>query len=96
MQIDTAEAAQMIVAEVTGGMPAGGGGEGAAAAAVPAELMSAINARDFCGIWVQAKPILQLVANLGVLIPGVGAVAGTVLRGLIQIGDQIYSAQCGK
>ncbi len=57
----------------------------ATAGAVPA---------DFCKLWPQAKPILELLSGIAVLIPGLGAAAGGILRGLIALGDQIAKDIC--
>ena len=51
-------------------------------AAAPAALVPA----DFCALWKQAKPVLELAATILAFIAP--PVAGT-LRGLIKIGDQI-------
>jgi hypothetical protein len=52
--------------------------------------------KDFCTIWPQAKPILELLAGIVILIPGMGQVAAGVLRGLIAVGEQIASEVCKK
>ena len=49
---------------------------------------------DFCEIWPKAKPILELLAGIAIIIPGAGATAGGVLQGLIKVGDQISSEVC--
>lgn len=49
---------------------------------------------DFCSIWPKAKPILELLAGIAILIPGVGAAAGAVLKGLISVGDKIAEEIC--
>lgn len=84
MPIDAKVAAKTIESAVTG-VPA------AAAAATAA----AIAPGDFCNLWKQAKPILEVVSGVVILIPGLGAIAGGVLKGLIKIGDQIAAEVCG-
>ena len=55
--------------------------------AAPTSLKAAaIAPADFCGLWKQAKPVLETAATI--LTFFAPAVAGT-LRGLIKIGDQI-------
>jgi hypothetical protein len=49
---------------------------------------------SFCSIWVQAKPVLELVSGIVTWIPGAGVTAGAVLAGLIKIGDQISAEVC--
>ena len=49
---------------------------------------------DFCTIWPKAKPVLELVAGVVILIPGAGTSAGAVLQGLIKVGDQISAEVC--
>jgi hypothetical protein len=87
MPLDAKKLAGDIVTEVGAAQKATGS---ATAAAAPAA-----GAGDFCGIWVKAKPILELLGGLAILIPGVGVTAGGVLRGLIKIGDQLSSELCG-
>ena len=60
---------------------------GAAAMAVPVGA-------DFCAIWPKAKPVLELVSGVVILIPGAGTTAGGVLQGLIKIGDRIAADVC--
>ncbi|TCT07171.1 hypothetical protein EDC22_11018 [Tepidamorphus gemmatus] len=85
MAFDTATAARLITDEVA-----------AAAAAAPDGVAMAASAKasDFCSLWKAAKPILETVSGFIGLIPGVGATAGAVLKGLIKVGDMIYEAQC--
>jgi len=65
------------------------------ATAPPESLMTAgIDKSDFCSIWPKAKPILQMLAGIALLIPGVGVAGGAVLNGLIKIADQIASETC--
>ncbi|KPH10231.1 hypothetical protein CO657_03580 [Rhizobium acidisoli] len=65
---------------------------------VKANISSGANAGggidNFCTIWPRAKPILDFLAGLALLIPGLGATAGAVLRGLIKVGDQIAQETC--
>ncbi len=79
MAIESKAAADEIMAAYEATVPAGGRG------AMPA---------DFCKIWPQAKPILELLSSVVLLIPGLGAVAAGVLRGLIGIGDKIAADIC--
>ena len=58
-------------------------------------LADGVGVSDFCSIWPKAKPILELLAGIAILIPGVGATAGAVLKGLIKIGDQLFDQLCG-
>jgi uncharacterized membrane protein YjjB (DUF3815 family) len=85
MAFSAKEAAQLIVAEVSDSPPS-------AAAATAA----AIKPGDFCALWPKAKPILEVVSGLVVLIPGLGAVAAGVLKGLLKVGDQIAAEVCKK
>jgi hypothetical protein len=49
---------------------------------------------DFCTLWPEAKPILQLLAHLARFIPGVGATAGAVLTALLGVADEVYDSSC--
>jgi hypothetical protein len=49
---------------------------------------------DFCKLWPQAKPILELLSGIVILIPGLGTVAGGVLKGLVVIGDKLAAEVC--
>jgi hypothetical protein len=49
---------------------------------------------DFCAIWPTAKPVLQTLAGLVVLIPGFGAPAAAALTALIAAGQAIYDQTC--
>ena len=49
---------------------------------------------DFCTVWPKAKPILELLAGIAILIPGVGTTAGAVLKGLIKVADQLSAEIC--
>jgi hypothetical protein len=49
---------------------------------------------DFCAIWPKAKPVLDLLAGVAILIPGAGTTAGAVLQSLIKVGDQISTEVC--
>lgn len=84
MAFDTATAARIITEEVSA----------AATAAPEGVAMAAASASDFCSIWKAARPILEAVSGFIGFIPGLGATAGAVLRGLIKVGDMIYEAQC--
>jgi hypothetical protein len=59
-----------------------------------APLGGASPTTNFCTIWPQAKPILQLLAGIVTFIPGVGAAAGPILTSLIAVGDSIYQQTC--
>ena len=76
-------AAALITSEVAETSPS-------AAAATAA----AIAPGDFCALWAKAKPILDVVSGIIIFIPGLGAVAGGVLKGLIKVGDQIAAEVC--
>lgn len=52
-------------------------------------------AATFCDIWPKAKPILEALASMAAVIPGMGTVAAAVLRGLIAMGDAAASEVCG-
>jgi hypothetical protein len=77
--MNTKEAADLIMREVN---------------QEPATLRGAGPADDFCSIWPKAKPILELLAGIAILIPGVGAAAGAVLKGLVRVGDKIVEEIC--
>jgi len=62
---------------------------------VPAAAQGDTPVEDFCSIWPKAKPILELLAGIAILIPGVGAAAGAVLKGLVSVGDNIAKEVCG-
>ena len=49
---------------------------------------------NFCTIWPEAKPILQVLAGIVGFIPGVGAAAGPVLTSLIAVGDSVFQQTC--
>jgi mono/diheme cytochrome c family protein len=49
---------------------------------------------DFCAIWPTAKPILQTLAGLVVLIPGFGSAAAAALTALIAAGQAIFDETC--
>lgn len=61
---------------------------------VPGTLRGAGPVDDFCSIWPKAKPILELLSGIAILIPGVGAAAGAVLKGLVSVGDKIAEEIC--
>jgi hypothetical protein len=50
--------------------------------------------QNFCTVWPVAKPILQLLAGIAPLIPGVGAPAGAALTALIAAGQAVYDKTC--
>ncbi|MGE3145713.1 MAG: hypothetical protein AB7K35_09015 [Pseudorhodoplanes sp.] len=79
MAFDAQSAAKQIEASVESTVPAGA---------------RALAPKDFCKLWPQAKPILDFICGIAVLIPGLGAVAAGVLRGLIAVGDQIAAEVC--
>ncbi len=83
MAFSAQEAANLITAEVAGTAPS-----------AEAAVAAAIKPGDFCALWPKAKPILEVVAGLVILIPGLGAVAAGVLKGLIKVGDQIAAEVC--
>lgn len=49
---------------------------------------------NFCTIWPEAKPILQLISGIVSFIPGVGAGAGPILMALIAVGDSVFQQTC--
>jgi mono/diheme cytochrome c family protein len=49
---------------------------------------------DFCAIWPTAKPILQTLAGVVILIPGFGAAAAAALTALIAAGQVIFDQTC--
>jgi hypothetical protein len=49
---------------------------------------------NFCSVWPEAKPILQILSGIVVFIPGVGAAAGPVLTSLIAVGDSVFQRTC--
>ena len=61
-----------------------------AAAAAPAAVQT-----DFCTVWPEAKPILQLLSGVVGLIPGAGTGAGVALTALITAGQAVYDQTCG-
>lgn len=83
MAFSAQESAKLITAEVADTTPA-----------AEAMVAAAIKPGDFCALWPKAKPILDVVAGLVILIPGLGAVAAGVLKGLIKVGDQIAAEVC--
>jgi hypothetical protein len=85
MPLDTKQLAKEIADNVRAATMAHPAGGGAMAAPVSA---------DFCSIWPQAKPVLELVAGIVIFIPGAGTTAGAVLQSLIKVGDQVSSEVC--
>ncbi|TSE13542.1 hypothetical protein C1D09_003445 [Mesorhizobium intechi] len=77
--MNTQEASELIMREVN---------------QAPGSIGSAGAGGDFCSIWPKAKPILELLSGIAILIPGVGATAGAVLKGLIVVGDKIAEEIC--
>ncbi|KAA1054459.1 hypothetical protein [Azospirillum argentinense] len=63
------------------------------AAAPDMATMSSLSG-DFCSVWPQAKPILELVSGLIIMIPGLGQTAGVVLKALVEVGDKVYGQTC--
>jgi hypothetical protein len=57
-------------------------------------VAAAIGPQDFCKIWPTAKPVLEVLVGIVVLIPGLGAGAAAALRALIVVGDQVFKATC--
>jgi hypothetical protein len=86
MALDEGQLARDIAAAVQEARSAGG--RSPMAIALPA-------GEDFCSIWPKAKPVLELISGVVVLIPGAGTTAGAVLQALIKVGDQISSEVCG-
>ncbi len=85
MPLDTKQLAQDIAENVRAVAAAHSAGGGATAAPVSG---------DFCSIWPQAKPVLELVAGVVIFIPGAGTTAGAVLQSLIKVGDQVSADVC--
>jgi hypothetical protein len=85
MQFD----AQSLAKEIVGGVAAAKAGPGKTTITA-----MAVKPSDFCGLWPQAKPILELLAGVAIFIPGAGATAGAVLQGLIKVGDQVAGQMC--
>jgi hypothetical protein len=79
MQFD----AQSLAKEIVGGVATAKAGPGKATITA-----MAVKPSDFCGLWPQAKPILELLAGVAIFIPG------AVLQGLIKVGDQVASQMC--
>jgi hypothetical protein len=62
-------------------------------ASLPADKRRAFPS-DFCKLWPQAKPILELLVGIAIIIPGLGSVAGGILKGLIVVGDKLAQEVC--
>lgn len=91
--MDMKEAGDIVVGKVREMERAlAAGPQAAFAASAPAAL--AMDTNDFCSIWDKAKPILEFLVGIIRFIPGVPAIGGSVLAGLIEIGDKIHAAQC--
>lgn len=92
MSISSASAAELIMSGYQETARSAGAAPAAAAAAAAAP-------QNFCTLWPKAKPILQVLAGIAAIIPlpipGGGVAAGGVLAGLIKLGDQIFTDQCG-
>jgi hypothetical protein len=50
--------------------------------------------QDFCTIWPTAKPVLQTLAGLAMLIPGQGTAAAAALTALLVAGQAIFDQTC--
>jgi hypothetical protein len=70
--------AESLAKDIVGGVAAVNAGSGKATITA-----MAVKPRDFCGLWPQAKPILEMLAGVAIFILGAGATAGAVLQGLI-------------
>ena len=86
MQFNAEGLANEIVGEVAAAQRSG-----PAAASID---MAAAKPSDFCTLWPKAKPILEFLAGVVIFIPGAGATAGAVLKGLIKVGDEIFAQIC--
>jgi hypothetical protein len=49
---------------------------------------------NFCSVWPEAKPILQLLSGIVFFIPGAGAAAAPILVSLIAVGDSVFQQTC--
>ena len=78
MALDSQSAANLILGEFQSG--------GAASLAATEAAAAPTN---FCAIWKSARPILEFLSGIAMLIPGLGKTAGVVLAGLLKVGDQI-------
>ena len=63
-------------------------------APAPAATAAAAVPINFCGLWPEAKPILQALVSVVSVIPGAGKTAGQILASLIQVGDTVYQQTC--
>ena len=91
MPIDSQSIAREIEAEVRSASARSADQAGAQAAG---DVAIAGVQEDFCAVWPKAKPILELISGIAIVIPGVGAAAGAVLKVLIKVGDGIYKDVC--
>jgi hypothetical protein len=51
-------------------------------------------AADFCTVWPTAKPVLQTLAGVAMLIPGQGTAAAAALTALLAAGQAIFDQTC--
>jgi hypothetical protein len=86
MTLEAKQIAQDIATQVNAARARTAGLESTAAGQTPVG--------DFCSIWPQAKPILELLAGVVGFIPGAGTTAGAVLQTLTKVGDQIATEVC--
>jgi hypothetical protein len=49
---------------------------------------------EFCKIWPNAKPLLDALSGIAVLVPGYGSAAAASLRALIAVGEAIRKEAC--
>lgn len=89
MAIEATAAAREIMASVRAVQATQPASAAAAAAVIPT-----VNTNDFCTVWPQARPILQMFVSIVAFIPGLGSVAAGVLQGLLRIGDMLSAELC--
>lgn len=82
MQLDAKMLADLVVKEVQ------------AQEAKDPTIAKSLSPPDFCTIWPKAKPVLEFISGVAIVIPGVGAKAGAVLAGLIKIADELANSLC--
>src|SRR3974390_207245 len=63
-------------------------------AAPPAPRVAGAAPTNFCTVWPEAKPILELLVAVVSALPGIGQKAGPILTSLISVGDSIYQQTC--
>lgn len=90
MAIEATAAAREIMASVRAVQAT----QPASAAAAAAAVIPTVNTNDFCTVWPQARPILQMLVSIVAFIPGLGSVAAGVLQGLLRIGDMLSAELC--